>query len=191
MFRRFFRYGLACLFVISLVVPLSARQWNATPTALAMDYVQIIDQRSQNEIVMLMWMAPPLLPDHPQNKEAREIVKQFIVLGVVHAKISNLGKFSFKDLPPPQMRVSATSYVEAIEVTSLPPVIVGVITTLQAVLRQNLGPMGKGIKWFVYDGKSVESCGRGRFWVKVTGTEYDYVTPIPGCPKIPSALQPS
>ena len=191
MLRRFFRYGLACVFVIGLVIPLSARQWNATPTALALDYVQILDQRSQNEIVMLMWVAPAMIPDLPENKPVREVLEEFIILGALHADINNVGNFSYRVLSPPQLRISSTDFVEAIDVNSIPPGIAGLITTVQEVFRQNFGPMGKGIKWFVYDGRLVESCERGRFWVKVSGTEYDYVTPIPGCPEIPTGLQPS
>ena len=73
----------------------------------------------------------------------------------------------------------------------VPPGVAGGITGIQQVFAQNLGVLGKGIKWFVYDGTWLKTCGRGHFWITVSGTEYDYVTPVPGCPKIPSGIEPS
>ena len=77
------------------------------------------------------------------------------------------------------------------EAASIPPGVAGGITGIQQVFAQNLGVLGKGIKWFVYDGTWLKTCGRGHFWITVSGTEYDYVTPVPGCPKIPSGIEPS
>ncbi len=162
--------------------PAAARQWQATPTALATEYIGIIDQRSANEIVIVMWMAPEIVEDTAENAAARKILSDYVVIGVVRATISNQGVFTYA--PPSEVLVSVQGGAARgpLADDAMAPVTVAVLAAMQSMMEQALGPMGEGMQWFAFDGDGIESCGKGEFWVAYAGENYNYETPIPGCP---------
>ena len=62
------------------------------------------------------------------------------------------------------------------------PVAVGIVAGMQSVFSQALGPMGEGMRWMTFDAAEISSCEEGVFWIDYDGEQYDYRTPIPGCP---------
>jgi len=64
---------------------------------------------------------------------------------------------------------------------ALPPAVTGIIATLQAAYSQALGALGQGTEWYVFEGKGIDSCQKGAFWIYSAGEQYGYATPIPGC----------
>ena len=60
--------GLVLAFLVAL--PATARPWNSTPVGLATNYLQIIDQRSDKEVVAIFWIAPEMYKAEPKNEVA-------------------------------------------------------------------------------------------------------------------------
>ena len=57
--------------------PVSARQWRATPDAIARDYATITDTRPNGELIMLMWIVPRMvLPNSPGAAAATAMVQK-------------------------------------------------------------------------------------------------------------------
>lgn len=158
-----------------------ARQWNATPAALAQDYAQIIDTRSDREIVLVLWIAPQILPDNPENQAARDILARYLLVATVHADVSTVGTMSFR--PPAEIVLHTDSGDERapLDDGAIPPAAFGMMTAMQRVFTQSLGNMGAGTHWVTFDGAGVDGCGPGVFWIEFAGEKYDYQTPIPGC----------
>lgn len=160
----------------------AARQWRATPSALATDYAQIIDQRSGNEIALVIWLPPEMIEDTAQNQAGREALAAYVIIGVVHARISSQAVFTFS--PPSKVLISVGNGAprRALEGNAIAPVTVGILTAMQSAMANALGPMGEGITWYAFDATDISSCGNGEFWVSFAGEDYNYETPIPGCP---------
>ncbi|MDE0539150.1 MAG: hypothetical protein OXH94_10545 [Rhodospirillales bacterium] len=168
--------------VILLQPPMAeARQWRATPMALAQDYVQIIDQRSPSELVIVFWISPQLLQQAPANKLARRLMAKNMVVGIVHADISPGGSFTFRTPAAPTVDVALRGPQTNLPDSEIEPAALGVIETLRQMLGQALGPAGKGFRWFTFDGSNINSCADGAFAIKYADESYTFETPIPGC----------
>lgn len=163
--------------------PPLARQWRTTPQAEAQEYAAITDQRGPGEVVVLLWISPQLLFENAASQQAREVLSKYLVLGIAHADTGTDGSPSFRKVPRVAIEPNNAPLRESLDEAVLPPVVLGAITSFQAVVQQMLGPFGRGIRWFVFDGADVPSCGRGGFAVPYDGVRYTYETPIPGCPK--------
>lgn len=161
--------------------PTTARQWTTTPTALATDYAQIIDSRSNREVVALIWLTPEMIKAEPKNELARDVLKKYIVIGTAHAKISTMGKFTFLNPKEVVLRIKGVGKRRPLDPNSIPPSVIGVVTAMQRVFSQAFGKLGKGMHWVTFVGDGIDSCGPGLFWVDFAGEHYDYRTPIPGC----------
>lgn len=164
-----------------IVKGVDARQWNANPQTLAQDYLIIQDQRSTNEIAVLFWVSPALIPDEPSGKEGRDVLSEHLMLGALHATVDSQGRFTFAKVNAPKLETISGSLIKLLDQSEVSPVATGVVTAFQKIFSNALGPMGQGLQWFVYDGSLVSSCQTGGFLVAFKGTEYDYKTPIPGC----------
>ncbi|MFQ5990536.1 MAG: hypothetical protein ACE5K9_11540 [Candidatus Methylomirabilales bacterium] len=165
-----------------------ARQWRMTPSAQAQEYSQIIDQRANNEVVLVWWVAPEVIEDDsPGTEEARAILRQYMLVGVAHAQISPLGQFKFQR--PRGLRVQLPDASgkrpmkgkRPMSKKSLPPAVAGVVSVLETTFSQAMGEFGRGVHWYVFDGRDISSCGNGAFWITYAGEQYSYKTPIPGC----------
>lgn len=158
----------------------SARQWKATPQALAQEYSMIQDSRPGNELVIIMWLAPEMVED----PSLREIFEKSLVIGAIDAHVSPDGKFSFAQIDAVPAKDAQGNALRELKGDDIPPAATGAVHTMDAVFRQALGPVGAGFHWFVFDGANVKSCTPGQgFSVQVSGETYTYDTPIPGCPK--------
>jgi len=172
---------LAALLTMTGPQPPSARQWRTTPQALATDYAHIIDQRSQREVVALIWLTPMVLPNDAASQLGRELLSQYLMLGIVHADVNLDGTFSFRKVPRLDIEANKSERRSAMDDTTLPPAIAGGLKAVQATFQQLLGPLGRGTQWFVFDGRDLPSCGQGGFVVPYDGVLYNYELPIPGC----------
>jgi hypothetical protein len=164
------------LFSFAFVADATSRVWKQTPVVIARDYAQIVDQRSPNEFVMLWWLVPEQIPE-------QQIVFRDVLSGAVHARADAAGTVSFDDASSVQVTDDKGQQLALLSNEAVPPTITGALATLQAALSQSAGPLGRGIRWFVYKGGSVHSCEKGRMSVELAGETYTYDTPIPGCPK--------
>jgi hypothetical protein len=63
----------------------------------------------------------------------------------------------------------------------MPPLLVGVIASAEAAMRQTSQGRGK-IYWGVYEAGPINACQRGKLVVSFEGENYTYDTPILGCP---------
>jgi len=172
----------AALLVAAVPGVADARPWKPTAEALALDYAQIIDQRSPNEMVLVMWLAPEIVADDEESDLARQILADYLVVAVVHGDISDLGQITFRKVASLDARTFGNTSLAPLDTGGLPPAVTGVISIMQGMFTQALGAMGQGTNWFVFDGSPVTSCGTGGFSIPYAGEVYEYATPIPGCP---------
>ena len=181
MLGRYWTILLASAAILMPPLTAEARQWRATPMALAQDYVQIIDQRSPGELVIVFWVSPQLIQQAPANERARQLLAKNMVVGVVHADISPGGSFTYRTPAAPTVDVALRGPQTNLPDSEIEPIALGVIEVLRQSLGQALGPAGKGIRWFTFDGSNVNSCRAGAFAIKYANEAYTFETPIPGC----------
>lgn len=163
--------------------PALSRQWKATPEALARDYAVINDPRPGGEMVMAMWFVPPIVPaNSPGADIVRAMLQKYVVIVVVHGRLQRAtGTYSFEPIDAlPAMNQSGKP-LAPVSRDSLPPTNVGVLSAMESMLRQSFGPMGKGMKLFVFDAGDVGSCKKGQLSVLFVNETYTWNTPIPGC----------
>jgi hypothetical protein len=157
-----------------------SRPWQPTPTAMAMDYSQVTDNRGGKELVFVWWLNSPSFSTLPPS--AIELLDKYVVIGAVHAHVSTGALFSFDDIPSLDAK-SGSASLKSLSGDAIPPTVAGLLTTLEASLGQALGPTGKGIHWFVYDAGPLKACDKGDLTVPLADQTYSWDTPIPGCPK--------
>ncbi len=162
--------------------PATARSWKTTPYTRALQYLEIFDQRADNELVQIFWVAPELIKAEPKNKMAREALRKYIVIGTAHANISTLGEFTLLDSKEVVLRIEGGGKRRPLDPDSIAPAAAGMVTVMQRVFTQAIGKLGQGTHWLTFEGAGIDSCGPGVFWVDFAGEQYDYRTPIPGCP---------
>jgi hypothetical protein len=182
--RRLSPFGIALAVLIGsllcagAVSPAHSRPWKPTPKALAMDYSQIIDNRSANELVLLWWLTPEVMKDTPA---VQNMLEKYVVIGVVHAHIGAGGTFTFDKVDALQAMDGNGTALTPLTGDNIPPAVTGALAALEGMLRQALGATGQGMAWFVFDAGSVRSCEKGGLSVPFAGETYTYQTPIPGC----------
>ena len=155
-----------------------ARMWKPSARAVAQDYAQIIDDRSNGDIIIVWWLVPQMF----DNKAAQDIMSKNAIFGVLKARISSDVTFSFAEVDHLDVERSDGTRLTPLSSDQFPPAVAGTLAALEAGLRQGLGVMGRGIRWFVFDGTNVDSCAKGDLSVLFAGEVYTFDTPIPGCP---------
>ncbi|HYW33728.1 MAG TPA: hypothetical protein VE872_01115 [Candidatus Bathyarchaeia archaeon] len=167
------------LFCLGLVSPASARQWKPSATALAQDYLTILHNRSQYEVIMLMWIAPPMVQG---SADIRSALDDYILMAVAHAHLSASGVISYEAINALKAVDADGRPLTLLTGDSIPPVVAGILAGEESLFRRSLGPMGRGVQWFVFHAGNVHACTRGGLYVPYAGETYSYMTPIPGCP---------
>jgi hypothetical protein len=179
------RVAAAALMVFALgASPVLSRQWRATPATLALDYAQIIDQRSGGqEIVMAFWFVPQMLPaNSPGADIATAMLQKYVVIGVVHASMQRgTGTASFENVDALPAMDQSGKPLALVANDTLPPTLVGMRSAMESFFRQTMGAMGNGLKMFVFDAGDVGSCKPGQLSVLLANETYTWDTPIPGC----------
>lgn len=158
-----------------------AREWKPSIRTLAEDYVRIVDRRGADEFVVMMWLAPETVPDGPESAVTRQFLADYMVIALMHAEVSDLGELRFRGVPTLALADADGGPRAPMPADALPPAFGGTIATLKGMFAQGMGPMGRGINWFVFDGEGVSSCAEGVIRIPYEGETYEYQTPIPGC----------
>jgi hypothetical protein len=187
--ERQMRPGLKCakwIFIalavyLSTAASLQSRPWpRNTPNAA--DYLVINDNRGSGDIVLVFWLASPLIPASSGNQSARDLLDKYVVIGVVHAHATKEAKVIFDRAGVPEVTGSKSERLQLLDMETMSPAIVGSLATVKTVFSQSLGEFGKGIQWFVFANGSVNPCSNGGLAVQFENEKYTYVTPVPGCP---------
>jgi hypothetical protein len=183
---------IAGLLILGVSLPLTseARKWRVRPHDLASDYSQIVDQRPGNEVVVVYWIAPETMDANMPNVEAfKAILRQHMLVGIAHGSAVQAGRWDFRVPENPLLEDGEGKQRQPIAKENWPPMIAAYSAFMQKFLSQSLGPLGGGFHWFVFEGKGIDSCGKGSFWIQYAGERYSYFTPIPGCAATSSAPQ--
>jgi hypothetical protein len=169
------------LLSIALSTFAAARDWKKTPESAAMDYLMITDMRSNEDIVMVWWLAPESLPA-TTAQVVKDFLSQYLVLGVNHVLMSTLGAPSSVEESLPELTSYSGASLRHIPTSKLAPSLQAGVAALTVSIQAITGPMGAGMKWYVFGGSGIESCEKGGVSVSYAGERYTYDTPIPGCP---------
>ncbi|THD42290.1 MAG: hypothetical protein E7774_16165 [Bradyrhizobium sp.] len=172
----------ASAIVLGSAVPGEARNWSKNPANLANDYLGVYDDRGGGDHVIMIWAASPLLPRDQQTPAAMELLDKYVIIGAAHGHFSKLATASFD--PPSKIDVFDQNGQPLVALTesTMPPIMLGLLTILQSALSRAMGPMGQGIHWSVFEAGDVRACTKGGISVQFAGTKYTYDTPVPGCP---------
>jgi len=176
--------AMLCLLIFGFILPptAEARKWRVKPTDLASDYSQIIDQRPGNEVVVVYWIAPETMDANMQNADAiKAMLREHMIVAVAHGSATASGRLSFRVPEGVALEDGEGKQREPLPKEAWPPMVTSFSAVIQGFLVQSMGQLGNGFHWFVFDGKGIDSCGKGRFWIRYAGERYNYETPIPGC----------
>ena len=157
-----------------------ARAWKPQGLALAQDYSVITDVRPSHDIITVLWFAPPLAPSSPT---AQAVLDRYIIIGASHVKQDTVsGQMESTPLDTIQVSDSDEKPLTLLEGDKIPPTVSGVISGMGGVMRQSMGVVGTGMRFFAYESGSVHACSKGRLSISYVGETYTYDTPMPGCP---------
>jgi hypothetical protein len=163
--------------------PVSARQRRATPDAVARDYATITDTRPSGELIMLMWIVPRMVqPNSPGATAAVAMVQKYVLVVAVHGHLDKTtGIMTFEDIDNLDVRDQGGKALTPVARNDLPPTNTAMLAALEAMFRQSIGAMGKGMKMFVFEGGNIDSCKKGQLSVPLASETYTWDTPFPGC----------
>ncbi|HEY8162530.1 MAG TPA: hypothetical protein VIF34_09735, partial [Methylocystis sp.] len=136
-----------------------ARPWKPTAQALALDYAEIIDQRGARDLVLVMWLVPPMLGI--ASEEAREPLDRYALIGIVHQHMHIGATPSYDAISELQTTDDRGNALALLTGANVPAEAQGALVILQGVLKRTIGPMGEGIQWFVFDPGAVHACEKG------------------------------
>jgi len=184
MIRKSLSSAAAVLALVSLTMtPGLGRQWNPDARGAALDYTQIVHAKAPGEVVVVWWVTPQAFPPGVTDPVIQDVLSRYVVLGIAHGRTGTTGQMSFDQIADLRIADSTARSLAALPSNAMPPEVAQTIGGLQALGRQSLGPIGQGLRWFVFDGSTIHSCAAGKFSVPLEGETYTYDTPIPGCPK--------
>jgi hypothetical protein len=160
---------------------LQSRPWPRNAPNAA-DYLIINDNRGNGDVVLVFWLASPLIPVSAGQQAARDLLDKYVVIGVAHAHVSKEATFRFDRATAPQVTGAKNDQLQLLDTETMSPAIVGALAAVKVAFSQSLGEFGKGIQWFVFATGSVNPCSNGAMAVQFENEKYTYVTPVPGCP---------
>jgi hypothetical protein len=172
---------IACAVFLSTAPSLQSRPWPRNAPNAA-DYLVINDTRGSGDIVLVFWLASPLIPPSANQQAARDLLDKYVVMGVAHAHVSKDATFTFDRAATPEITGAKNERLPLLNLDTMSPAIVGALATVKTAFSQSLGEFGKGIQWFVFANGSVNPCVKGALAVRFENENYTYVTPVPGCP---------
>jgi hypothetical protein len=172
---------LALAVFCSTAPSLQSRPWTRNAPGAA-DYLTINDNRGNGDIVLVFWLASPLIPPSAGQQAARDLLDKYVVVGVVHAHASKEAMFTFDRAAAPQITGAQNEPLKSLDMDGMSPAIVGALATIKVAFSRSLGEFGKGIQWYVFASGLVNPCSKGGMAVQFENEKYTYVTPVPGCP---------
>jgi hypothetical protein len=171
------------LSVLLLLSPASARQWNPDSRGAALDYTQILHAKGNGEIVVVWWVVPETFSSVPNSQPIQDVLSRYVVVGVADGHAGANGAMSYGNVADLKITDQTARSLSPLPENVTPPEVTQAISTLQALGRQSLGPVGQGMRWFVFDGSTIHSCTPGKMSVPYGGETYTFEAPIPGCAK--------
>ena len=162
--------------------PATARQWNPDTRGAALDYTQIVHAKANGEVVMVWWVVPETFPSDANSQVLKNVLGRYVIIGVSHGRNGASG-LALDPVPDVKITDQNARELSPFPANATPAEVTQAVSTLQALARQSLGPLGAGMRWFAYDGSMTHSCMAGKISVPFAGETYVYDTPIPGCPK--------
>jgi hypothetical protein len=156
-----------------------SRQWKPTPLQLASDYATINHNKSNTDFVNVRWWAEPtVMPD----TQLSGLLQKYIMISVVHFHIGQPGgALTTEDIDTLEVRDSGDMPLTPIPRNVLPPTAIATLTGFEASIRQSLGRLGEGTKFFTFDAGTVRACENGVMSMPLAGETYTWETPFPGC----------
>lgn len=159
--------------------PAQARHWKPDARGLASDYAEIFDTRNSGQVVAVIWYVPQMAP---VSEEGKALLDKYVVIGIVHGMAVADGRITFADINELQATDLKGTPLKPLKNEDVPPELAGFLVGLEQMLRQSIGAMGEGIRFFAFEGGDVHACAKGGLSVPYNGEVYTYETPIPGCP---------
>ncbi len=143
--------------------------------------MQIHHRKSANESVMMIWLAPSIIGDAPENEIGMEVLSRYIIILLTHVETTALGEHRYKTPDGVMIETENGEFRQRIPDADLPPVVSMTKALIGNVFAVGVGPFGQNADTLLFDGKGIDDCGRGALWVHYDGERYEYLTPIPGC----------
>ena len=175
--------ALLCAITVALVSPAEPRQWSPDTRGASLDYTQIVHAKATGEIVLVWWVVPETFPNDANSKVLKDVLGRYVIIGVAHGRNGPAGAVALDPVPDLKIADQNSRQLSPFAANTTPPEVTQALTTLQALARQSLGPLGTGMRWFAFEGSTIHSCTAGKISVPFGGETYTYDTPIPGCAK--------
>ena len=169
------------LVLLTLLSPASARQWSPDARGQALDYTQILHAKGTGEVVVVWWVVPETFTASANSQVIQDVLARYVVVGIAHGRAGAGGGMNFETIPTLTIQDQTSRPLMPLAGNAMPAEVAQTISSMQALARQSLGPMGQGMRWFVFDGSTIHNCTPGRMSVPYGGETYTYDTPIPGC----------
>lgn len=160
----------------------SARQWKPSALTAAQEYLQIDHSLSDQEGVIVIWLAPEFFANTAEERVVRDMTREYLFVALIHFSISDFGEWSFETPSDLKVELANAAMLTPLPQESLPPLVTSVTRAIGDVMAAGLGKMGEGINLFLFDGTRVDRCEDGAIWVNYLKERYEYQTPLPGCP---------
>ncbi len=170
------------LLIFGLSGPASARPWKPTAHEKAQDYLQIEHNISDTEAVIIIWLAPQFFDPGSLDSSMEQVFGQYTVVSIIHFSVNDLGQWTSVKPSEVTLELSDADSLAPLPGDQIPPMVSSILHFLETSLAGGFGPVGQGIKTFVYDGAEIDSCGGGKLWVRYLQERYEYEMPVPGCP---------
>lgn len=168
------RAVVAVLLMLAAVMPASARLWKPTPQQQVVDYLSLRHDKSDGS-VSVTWMASPLVV-----AAAKPVMDKFVVIQIIRTRRGPDGAITWDDVQGVQVSDGTGNALKEVPSEQILPLLVGMIATTEATLRQNSQGKAK-VYWGVYEAGAVNACQRGKLNVSFEGETYNFDTPVPGC----------
>jgi putative tryptophan/tyrosine transport system substrate-binding protein len=159
----------------------SSRPWKPTPPQIAADYGSITHNKQSGNLVTIVWHASPAAPP---GSQLVSILEKYVLISVIRSQMNlreSATGLHFDDIDKLEVRDDSGNLLTPIDQDKLPPTSIGILATFEAGYRQELGPRGKGTRFFLFAAGAVHACEKGGISVPYDGETYTWETPFPGC----------
>lgn len=168
------RAVIAVSLMLAALSPASARLWKPTPQQQIADYLSITHNKGDGNVVVV-WMASPLVAP-----AAKPVMDKYVVLSIVRTRRGTDGTAVWDDVQGVQVTDGAGNAMKEVPADQMPPILVGMIATSEATMRQTSQGKSK-VFWGIYEAGTVNACQRGKLNIAFEGETYNFDTPVPGC----------
>lgn len=173
----------AMLSCIGFSSSVSSRLWKATPNQIANDYGSIFHNRGNGDVVNIIWLAAPTTT---ASSQMVAILEKYVLIAVVHSH-TNFSQqpvgTTFDDIKTLDVRDEDDNPLTPASESEVPLASVGLLAGFEAGYRKGFGPRGNGMKFFLFDARTVRACEKGGISAALDGETYTWETPFPGCPQ--------